>query len=180
MLIMASMQEIEVKILEQSHKDWHDRLIALGAKKIFDATMRIAMFKPTHPSHSVLRLREEGNENFLNIKGAPYSSTEVKSHPETEVSVGEFDASVACFLKMGFLPKRKNLIDTKHRVSYRLDNVRIEFDKQLGDWDFVPEYMELEAKSEDDLFAVLSKLNISKDNALPWTGGDVRRLYTKE
>lgn len=174
------MQEIEVKIINQSHKDWHDKLLALGAKKIFDAHMRIAMFTPTCPSHTVLRLREEGDETFLNIKGASSSTDLVKSHPETEISVGNFDDTLAMFLKMGFLPKRKKLIDEKHRVSYRLDAVRIEFDKQLADWDYVPEYMEIEAKSELELFAVLSKLSIPKEDALAWTGGDVRRYHEKE
>lgn len=174
------MQEIEIKVLDQSHKDWHDKLITLGAKKIFDATMRIAMFKPTFPSHTVLRLREEGERVLLNIKGSSSSTGTVKSHPETEVSVGDFDATLAMFLKMGFLSKRKILVDTKHRVSYRLDTVRIEFDKQLAAWDFVPEYMELEAQSEEDLYLVLDKLGIRKEDALAWTGGDVRRYYERK
>jgi hypothetical protein len=40
--------------------------------------------------------------------------------------------------------------------------------------------MELEAHSEDDLRAVLNRLEIPLKDTLAWTGGDVRRYYKKK
>ncbi len=37
----------------------------------------------------------------------------------------------------------------KHRVSYILGDARFDFDKYGGDYGYIPEFMEIEAKSID-------------------------------
>jgi len=173
------MQEIEVKVINQSHKDWHDKLIDIGAEKIFDDHMREAKFKPRNESFELLRLREEGDQVFLNLKTTDDGHPLAKSHDETEVLVGEYDATVRLLERMGFSARRKRLFTEKHRVSYKLENARIEFDKQLGEDADVPEYMEIEVHSKDHLEETLKLLEIKESDALPWTGGDVRRFHRK-
>ena len=167
-------REVEVKVLEVDRPAMERRLEALGARRIFDGILDIRSFRPSGEA-SLLRVRKEGEETFLVVK-VPADGGIAKHTDEHSVRVDDFDAAVRLVEALGFPAKWSY---AKHRTSYILDGVRFEFDRLLGEYDFVPEYLELEAPDERSLQRMLERLGIPLSDALPWTGGDVIRHYKK-
>jgi predicted adenylyl cyclase CyaB len=165
-------KEVEVKLLEVNRSLMENKLTDLGAKKIFDNILKVHSFKTA--SVGLLRVRSEGEQTFLVVKMNEDSGF-AKSSDEYSVEVSDFAATVRILELLGFKTKWQY---EKHRISYQLDTVRFEFDKLLGDYDFVPEFMEIEAQSELELKNVLHLLHIPEDAVVNWTGGDVIRHYS--
>ena len=66
----------------------------------------------------------------------------------------------------------------KHRTTYVLDNVRFEFDKYHGQYEFVPEFLEIEAKDVETIYKYVKILGFKKEDCKPWTILDiVKNLY---
>lgn len=167
-------KEVEVKLLEVDKEAMIEKLLSLGAKKIFNDVLRMHSFKPQ--KGMLLRVREEGDETFLVVKKQLASAVAVVND-EYSVKVDDFEKMVQIIELLGFPNKWQY---DKHRTSYQLENVRFEFDTLLGAYDFVPTYLELEAPSEEVLFAMLDKLGLKKSDVKSWTGGDVIRYYEKK
>ncbi len=65
----------------------------------------------------------------------------------------------------------------KRRISYKLDNVRFEFDTFLGEYDFVPEFLEIEAKDTNEIYKYAELLGFSKEDCKPWSDKEVIEYY---
>ena len=62
----------------------------------------------------------------------------------------------------------------KKRVSYKLGNVRFDFDTRKEN---IPTYMEIEAPSIEIINEFVDKLGIDKEKVKPWTFAQVEKHY---
>lgn len=104
-----------------------------------------------------LRLRDQGNKSTLTWKEYPDASIQ---HPkELEIDVGNFDATLELMKILGCRP-------TSYQENYRelwtLDSAEICIDT----WPFMETYVEVEAKSEDDVETVAKKAGFDWSQAL--------------
>lgn len=165
--------EVEVKFLEIDRRRIEKKLIALGAKKVFDADMKQMHFKPLPEGIGLIRVRQEGPECFFVVKERIKKGLALTTH-EYSVKVADFDALVKMLSLLGY--QKKHLYE-KHRTSYVFGEVRFEFDKLLGKHAHIPEYLEIEAKDEDAVRKAIALLNLSENDAKNWTSGKLVRSY---
>ena len=160
--------EYEVRILEIDVVEFENKLVSLGAKKIFERFQRryVYDFNPVKES-SWIRLRTDGVKTTLTIKDIVNSS--VSGTKELEIEVSDFDKSNQLMEKLGY--KYRSYQENK-RVRYYLDDVEIDIDS----WPLIPTYVEIEGKSEDEVYKTLELLGYSKEDA---TSLDVSSIYEK-
>jgi len=169
------MNEIEVKILEQSHKKLESRLKIIGAKKVFEGEL-YAIFYKLKNKNEILRLRKEGNKNYLTHKGN-FKKGEVKSADETEIEVSDFEITKTLIDKLGY---KKIKSSRKNRISYKLDNIKFEFDKLLGEESFVPEFLEIESNNISDLYKGVELLGFNKKDCTNYGGKEIIAHYLQK
>lgn len=68
----------------------------------------------------------------------------------------------------------------KTREKYIYENSEIVFDKLLGKYSFVPEYIEIESKSKLELNKLVQKLGILKTNIKPINSHELIALFSKK
>lgn len=171
------MREIEIKVLEINRRKVLQRLKKLKAQKIFSGKL-VTVYFDTNPislskKGRVLRLRSYGKKTFLTFKTRLPTQKSVSSE-EIEFEVGDLKECQRFFERLGFFPV---LSYVKKRESFRLGKSRIELEKFLGAFEKIPLYLEIEATTEKQLFAALSKLGFSRTDAKAWHGGQVLRHY---
>lgn len=174
------MKEIEVKILEVNRKEVEDKLISLGAKKVFDDEMHAIIFdfpdRPMKKNNELIRLRKEGKETTLTFK-KPIPHEEIKVKEEFEVKVSDFEETKKILESLGLT----TWFDVKKtRVSYVLDDSHFEFDKYLEDYNFIPEFLEIEVKNEEDLYKQVEMLGFNKEDCVPWVFPELIDYYQKK
>src|SRR3989338_4016511 len=136
------MQEIEIKILEINRKDIEKKLLALGAVKKFDGIIQALYFD--YPDGSI---------------------NKVKNCEELEVSVSDFEVMKQILEAMGV---KQWLSMKKQRTSYSLDGTHFEFDRYVDEYDYIPEFVEIEAKDIETLYKVVEILGFQKEDCKPW------------
>lgn len=172
------MNEIEVKILEQNHKDFEPKLLELGAKKIFEGELHAIFYdyedSSIRNSNEVFRIRKEGDKTFITHKKV-ISRDPVKQMDETEIEVSNFNEGKKLIeaLKLKEYGNMK-----KRRVSYKLNNVKFEFDTYLDKFDFIPEFLEIEAETIEDIYKHAEMLGFSKEDCKPWGGNKLIEHYS--
>ena len=173
------MKEIEIKILEVDKKKLSKRLLSLGAKKVFDGQLLSLFFDykdgRLKDSGNTLRIRKEGKESFLYLKSF-ISDSDVKTREELCVKVDDISAAENILGRLGLKPDGKLL---KHRTSYSLGEVKVEFDRYLEEYSFVPEFLEIEGPDAETIFEVAKKLGYSKGDCKPWTFRQLVEHYKK-
>jgi len=167
------MHEVEVKILEVSHDSLRSRLVSLGAEKVFEGVVHTVLFKTD--DDVTLRLRKAGDRSFLTLKRKLPSEENVKVRDETEFEVSSFDEAKRFLADLGFVESSSS---SKRRVSYRLGDARLEFDRFLPPQDFVPGFLEIESENPETVFRTAELLGFSREQCLPWSGKDVLRHYS--
>jgi adenylate cyclase class 2 len=171
------MKEIEVKILDIDRKKVERRLSKLGAKKISDMHLHALFFdfdnQTVRRAKNLLRLRKEGKNSVLTFKGF-VSNKGAKIRKEIEVEVSDFKKTKKILESVG-LSIYAEL--KKRRITYELHGVHFEFDKYLGTYYFVPEFLEIEAKNLKTIFKYAKLLGFDKGDCKSWTGGEVIRYY---
>ncbi len=171
------MKEIEVKIMEVSHKDLEPKLISLGAEKIFDDELYAIFFdtedSKIRNSNETFRLRKEGSKAFMTHK-KKIPSESVKIREETEIEVSDFDNARKLIISLGF---KEFASIRKRRVSYKLADIRFEFDTFLDEYDFVPEFLEIEVEDINEIYKYVELLGFSKEDCKPWSDKEVIEYY---
>ena len=171
------MKEVETKILEINRKEIEEKLLGLGAKKVFDDVMEAYYFDDKEGSLKkrgiVLRVRKEADEVYLFVK-SNISKELVKSADETAVKVESFDALKEILAVLGFFVKG---VSKKKRVMYKSDGVSFCFDKYQGDASFIPEFMEVECKSEEEVMKYVNLLGFKEEDCKNWTLTELRKHY---
>jgi adenylate cyclase class 2 len=173
------MKEIEVKIIDIDPKKIKSKLISMGAKKIFDNNMHVVFFDTKESTfektNQTFRLRQEADKVIMTYK-RKIPSRDAKLMEELEVDVSNLEDAKRIILALGY-KEVGNM--NKRRVSYKIGNVKFEFDKFLGKYNKVPEFLEIEAPDKKTLYKAVKTLGFSKEDCKAWTGKDVINHYLK-
>ncbi len=174
------MKEIEAKILEVNRPKIEEPLIALGAKKIFDGDIQTFFFDfKDHTiikSKDVLRLRKEQNETELTYKKVHFTETS-KEAEEYSVEISDFKTMKKILENLGLF-----VIESmeKHRVSYKLDQARFDIDCYKGDYEFIPEFLEIEAENPESIHKYAGFLGFKPEDCLPWSTQELIQYYSSK
>lgn len=179
------MDEVEVKVLDVNRNALVKKLLSLGAKKYFEGEIHAVSFD--YPDNSIknakktLRLRIKGGKNYLTFK-TPVEHPLVKIREELELEVSDF-ATMKKILESLNLKQWRDV--KKTRVSYKLKDALFEFDKYHEEFEYIPEFVEIEVMAKDDkeaikkIYEYAEMLGIKKEQCLPWTLNELTKHYKK-
>ena len=158
--------EYEVRVLEIDVLEVEKKLKELGADFSWDRLQKryVYDFIPKIDGKWI-RLRTNGDKTTLTIKNV-VSST-IDGTQELEIVVDDFEKTNLLLNELGFVAKG---YQENRRRQYILDGVEIDIDS----WPLIPTYLEIEGKSEQEVYQVLEKLGISRDSS---TSRDVEGIY---
>lgn len=179
------MHETEVKAINIDRNVIVQKLLSMGAKKSFEGEIHAVSFdfpdKSIRNATRTLRLRTKGDKCFLTLKN-PVNNSDVKIREELELEVSDFE-TMKKILESLNLKQWRDV--RKTRVSYSLQGILFEFDKYHDEYEYIPEFMEIEVLSENDkaamktIFEYAGKLGIPRENCKPWTLNELVRHYSK-
>ena len=160
--------EYEIRVLEIDVDDVKKKLNELGAKLVFDVLQKryVYDFNPVL-SNKWIRLRTNGKETTLTIKDV--SEDKVDGTKELEIVVDDFDTTNEILGELGYKPRG---VQENKRIRYDLNGVEVDIDT----WPGIPTYLEIEGKSEKEVFDTLESLGFSKDEA---TALNTQDIYEK-
>ncbi|GAA0312412.1 hypothetical protein GCM10010302_59090 [Streptomyces polychromogenes] len=160
--------EFEVKALEIDPADIADRIKNAGGVHVADRHMRRYVYDtvPVVPGKWV-RLRDTGSGATLCVK--EITSDRVDGTRETEVGVSDFDTAHAALTATGLTARA---YQENRRSSWELDGVRLELDH----WPLIPPYLEIEADSEDAVWAMADRLGLDRAEL---TGENTTAVYAR-
>jgi adenylate cyclase class 2 len=174
------MKEIEVKILEIDRKEIEEALTFLGAEKILDSDIQTIFFDfqdgKLLNAKDVLRLRKENNNVELTYKRVHITQT-AKEAEEYSVEVSSIAEMQKILENLG-LHETENML--KHRISYKLVNVRFDIDRYLESYNFIPEFMEIEAENTELIDHYAELLGFKPKDCLPWSTNDIVQYYSSK
>lgn len=158
--------EYEARVLEINHDEMVKKLESLGATLIFDALQERMVYdlKPKQ-ENKWIRLRTNGKTTTLTIKDLEAKT--VDGTKELEIEVDDFNTTNEILEALGY--KNRGFQQNK-RTQYLLDGVEVDLDK----WPLIPEYMEIEGKSEKEVYDCLKKLGYKKEETVTL---DVSSIY---
>jgi hypothetical protein len=67
---------------------------------------------------------------------------------------------------------------TKYRKTYSLGETHFEIEEPIGEYTYIPPFLEIEAPSENEVHEYAKLLGFEKKQCLAWTGGDVVKHYS--
>ena len=162
------MNEIEVKILDIDRAAVEARLGEIGAELHSDELLSAFFFDfPDHrlgAAGRLLRLRREGDRTLLTFKRR-IGEEGAKVREENEVMVSDFEA---CRLVLIWLVLGETARVEKRRTTYRLGAANIAIDHHVGEHSFIPEFLEIEAGSVEQVRAVAARLGFAPESLRPW------------
>ena len=158
--------EIEERILEIDKDKIIKKLEELGATKAGEWFYKRYTYDFTPKRENQwLRLRTNGVETTLTYKNV--ETRELDGTKEFEIEVSDFEETNKMLEVLGY--KYKNYQETK-RIRYYLNDVEVDIDT----WPLIPTYLEIEGKSEEEVYKTLDILGIDRDKA---TSLDVTGIY---
>lgn len=173
------MKEIEVKILDVNRSEMEAKLHELGAVLHFDGELSAVFFdfpdKRIRENKGVLRLRKEGEKVMLTHKNQ-LSTEGVKIMDEKEVSVGEAEKMQEILLHLGMEIVKST---RKIRTEYLLGTAKVLFDDYKDELDFIPVFIEIEAHSEEEVYAIAEKLGYKREDCNSWNTWQLTEHYKK-
>ena len=162
-------REIEIKVLDIDIKKMLSRLEKLGAKRIGEYNYKRIIYDYPDSSldkkHAWIRLRTDGRKTTITYK--KINGKGVDRIEEHETIVDRFDNARKILTSIGLEEKRTQ---ESRRIMFELDSVEVDIDI----WPKVPPYMEVEAKTKEELLKALKKLEIKIKDTRTFTG---RELY---
>jgi adenylate cyclase, class 2 len=171
-------KEVEVKILEIDRARIEKTLLSLGARRIFDDQIQTIFYDFPNGSivkaKSVLRLRKDGDTIELTYKKVRFTQI-AKTAEEYSVEVSNLETMKKILENLGLVPTE---VAQKHRVSFLLEGARFDIDRYLGDYGYVPEFMEIEAENTNLIKKYANLLGFSQDKCLPWSTNDIVQYYS--
>lgn len=174
------MLETEVKILGINKLELEEKVKSLGFKKVFEGEL-IAIYYDFEDDRlsndrSVLRLRKEGEKSKFTLK-LKKSHQKASVNKEYEIEVSSFEEMKSILEILGF----KNIKSfRKTRESYKLNNVRIEFDKYHDENEHIPDFIELESDNYDDLKLALTQLNFNENQTVKMDAFELIDYYNSK
>ena len=158
--------EYEVRILEIDVEEVKKKLDNLGANLEWDHVQRryVYDFIPKLEGKWI-RLRTNGDKTTLTIKDIVTSK--IDGTRELEIEVDDFDKTNLILEELGYEAKG---YQENRRAQYRLNGVEIDIDS----WPLIPTYLEIEGKSEEEVYSIVELLGFTKDDI---TTRDVEGIY---
>ncbi len=162
--------EKEVKILSINVDDIKNKLNELGAvcHGTFFQKRYTYDVNPVNPNKWI-RLRTNGEKTTLTIKEI-VNKAKVDGTKEWEIEVSDFEETNNILLQLGF--EYRNYQENI-RTIYTFKNLEIVIDK----WPKIPEYIEIEGESNDEILDFVKKLNLDGNEEV--TTEDVASVYKK-
>ena len=160
------MEEIEVKFLNVDPASIENKLMAIGAERMFEKLYRRRIFDypdlRLHKKGAWIRLRDEGEKITLTYKeriGMKTfdGKTNDDSMEEIEINVSDFDKTAELLNKAGFIEK---FYQENKRIRYQLNN--IEFD--IDFWPQLEPYLEIEAPSWEKIDEAIKLLELNPED----------------
>lgn len=168
-------QEIEVKIIDISRAKIEQKLIDLGAIKTFEGELIANIYDTIdsfiYNNKNAFRLRKQGDKNTVLTFKKYIKNTHAKQRQEFEVEVSDFDTMAAILEELRFIVKQ---VTHKTRTTYTLGNIHFEFDKYLGEHNYVPEFLEIESPDIQTLDKYVQALGFTKADCKNW---DPQQLF---
>ena len=158
--------EYEVRVLEVNVDDVRQKLEELKANFEWDYIQRryVYDFIPKQ-DNKWIRLRTNGEKTTLAIKNLVTSK--IDGTQELEIVVDDFDKTNMILKELGYEAKG---YQENRRIQYTLNGVEVDIDS----WPMIPTYLEIEGKSEDDVYKILELLGYKREDC---TTRDVEGIY---
>ena len=158
--------EYEVRVLEVNVDDVRQKLEELKAKFEWDYIQRryVYDFIPKQ-DNKWIRLRTNGEKTTLTIKNLVTSK--IDGTQELEIVVDDFDKTNMILKELGYEAKG---YQENRRIQYTLNGVEVDIDS----WPMIPTYLEIEGKSEEDVYKILELLGYKREDC---TTRDVEGIY---
>lgn len=164
--------ELEVKFYLENLEDFRKKLQKVGAVSVSDEKLykRIAFHLPKGLSlgNGWGRIRDEGDKITLSIKVEEGKG--IHDQKEICLEVDSLDKALEFMTILGF--KKKSYQETK-REKWKLSDVDITIDT----WPFLQTFVEIEAKSVEDIESACKVLGFEYKNGLT---GPVTNMYSKK
>jgi adenylate cyclase class 2 len=173
------MKEFEVKILEVNHLELEPKILSLGAKKVFEDIMDAYFFdndkRDIRNNKETLRIRVEGKRVVLTHKKR-IESPDVKIREENEAEIKDLESARNLLESLGF-----KCFDQvrKKRISYKVGSTKFEFDIHEGNHSYIPEFLEIESTSAEEIYKYAQLLGFSKEDCGNWSISDLVKKYSK-
>lgn len=172
------MKEIEIKILGIDRVSVEERLVSLGAKKVFDGEIHALYYDFTNASLKnsgcALRLRLEGMKSVLCLKKF-VESKEAKIREEYEIEVSDFNTMQYLLEGLGL---KAWLEMKKHRTSYAFRGAHFELDEYHDAYNYIPRFLEIEGPDIETIYACAELLGFTKNDCKPWDILQVAAYYS--
>lgn len=148
--------EYEVRILNINPVELKEKLAKLEAKLEWEHLQRRYVYDFIPKAQSKwIRLRTNGKKSTLTIKNI--LSSEIDGTKELEITIDDFDKCNLILKEFGYEPKA---YQENKRCQYTLNGVEIDIDS----WPLIPPFLEIEGKSEKEVYDTLVKLGYTKEN----------------
>lgn len=174
---MKNNQELEAKLLEIDREKIMERIRELGGVMVFDGDMFGVFFDTPNSQlkygRKLLRLRKEGDKTFLTYK-CKISNFDIKIQEENEIEIPDFEKMRDLLNSIGFEEIKTNL---KHRTSFRIGDVKVELDKYLSELKFIPEFLEIEAATREEIYDTAIALGYIPAELKSWTSFKLEMYY---
>jgi len=177
---LSGKREIEIKILGIDRRAVEQRLLSLGARKVFDDEMHALYFD--FLDHSVkqngwaVRLRREGEKSVFTLK-KNLETRGAKIREEHEIEVSEFSTMRYLLETLGL---RVWLEMKKHRTSYEFRGVHFEIDSYHDAYQHIPVFLEIEGHDIETIYAYAEFLGFKKVDCKPWDILQVAAYYSDQ
>jgi len=162
--------EFEIRILEINIEDIEKKLESMGAIKKGEYNQKRYVYdlKPVE-NGKWIRLRTNGKKTTLAFKDVV--SDTIDGTKEVEFEVSSINDAKEFMKKIGF---EYRSFQENTRIQYELDGVEIDIDT----WPMIPTYMEIEGKSEKQVYDMINKLGIDADKITALNCDDIyRKIY---
>lgn len=146
-------EEFEVKYLDIDPAEIEQKLVMLGAEKVFDRIYRVKTLDypdlRLNDEAAWVRLRDEGDKITLTFKqrigsGSSDGRKNDEGMKEIEVVVSDFEKTTQILYSVGLTDKFN---EEKRRIRYMLDDIEFDIDYMPA----LKPYLEIEADSMDEV-----------------------------
>ena len=173
------MEEFEIKFLEIDVPELENKLVGIGAKKLWDFKQKSALFDyedfRLDKNHSWIKLRTNGEIATLSYKQRIGVKSNDGSIPddgmkEVEVVVDNFEKTLELFKSIGFIIKREM---ENRRIKYQKGDLIFDIDF----WPMIPPYVEIESTSMEKVREVAKELNFDPEKGFVCSPDQIYMKY---
>lgn len=175
--MIAVQNEIEVKVLDKKYLDYVSILDSLNAELIFEDTVSTLFYLCNNEKDYVrFRWYGKGGDIDFEIKDSINSLKLIfaKSFRENSVKIN-LDQMNQFKNALKLLNFGDGIFSVKYRMSYKIGDCRIDFDKPLISK--IPSFLEIEGPDEKSIIDLANKLKINEDELTKKSYWELMKQY---